>query len=577
MPPMPEAGFTPVGLQPFIVHKVSLTPPAATTWLSDRPRIVDDGGWGGDDSDPAFQLLLHALPRLWERAAGFIGADGIFAGSPVVVDDIVREAVLTDAADRIGPSLPPQGAARAGPVLRPAPTPFSTPSRSPTSTRAFANSASSISPARPGRWCGRTSSGCCCITSRWPDPAARFDDILLTACSDWVNEYSRRVSTIAGLLATFRAPVTKHVPVLAHLMGGLWSLWRDRTEAELWQQVTTPSWLAGLIGVPPRALRFVLGLLSELAIGVIEDHDPRPINRAPVIFSPELVLAGIGIALGAIANNRRLSFVSGWEATARVPEPGTRNTVTTAEVLARQTLSLLIHPGKQQRHAGPVRKLSFTMVPAANTVEPGRLFVAWDGGFQLDEPIGEGVHARIEATGRSFLEQPWGLAKPRGAAGTRLSLSLRFPMSASPLPGLDGAPDAVGGRVVRIRRRADGREHVVRAAPGAERQGGSDQVRAGRRAAAPAAADRRHQPAAGRRGHLVALRRLALRRHRRAGARRGRAAGDGAVARDAVAAGHRSRHHAQPEAGPDHAARTADGGHHHRNPVLQRVQRSACG
>ena len=29
MPPMPEAGFTPVGLQPFIVHKVSLTPPAA--------------------------------------------------------------------------------------------------------------------------------------------------------------------------------------------------------------------------------------------------------------------------------------------------------------------------------------------------------------------------------------------------------------------------------------------------------------------------------------------------------------------------------------------------------------------
>ena len=269
-----------------------------------------------------------------------------------------------------------------------------------------------------------------------PDPAARLDDILLTACSDWVNEYSGLVSTVAGLLATFRAPVTKHVPVLSHLMGGLWSLWRDRTDAETWNQVATPPWLAGLVGIPPRTARFAVGLLSELAIGVIEDHDPRPINNAPVIFSPELVLAGLGIALGAIADNRRLTFVSGWEAPARVPAPGTRNTVTNAEVLARQTMSLLIHPGGQQRHVAPARKLSFTMVPAANTVEPGRLFVAWDGGFQFDEPIGEGVHARIEATGRAFLEQPWGLAKPRGAAGTRLSLSFRFPMSLSPLPGL---------------------------------------------------------------------------------------------------------------------------------------------
>ena len=31
-----------------------------------------------------------------------------------------------------------------------------------------------------------------------PDPAARLDDILLTACSDWVNEYSGLVSTVAG-------------------------------------------------------------------------------------------------------------------------------------------------------------------------------------------------------------------------------------------------------------------------------------------------------------------------------------------------------------------------------------------
>ena len=78
--------------------------------------------------------------------------------------------------------------------------------------------------------------------------------------------------------------------------------------------------------MPPRALRFAAQLLSELAIGVIEDHDPRPINRAPVIFSPELVLAGLGIALGAVLGNRRLTFVSGWDAPARVPAPGTRNT-----------------------------------------------------------------------------------------------------------------------------------------------------------------------------------------------------------------------------------------------------------
>src|SRR4029079_19410646 len=102
LPAMPDTGFTPVGVQPFIVHKVSLTPPAAQTWLTERPRIVADGGWGGDDSDPAFQLLLHGLPGLWQRGAGFIGAEGLFDGSPPVVDDITREAVLNDAADRIG-------------------------------------------------------------------------------------------------------------------------------------------------------------------------------------------------------------------------------------------------------------------------------------------------------------------------------------------------------------------------------------------------------------------------------------------------------------------------------------------
>ncbi len=187
-------------------------------------------------------------------------------------------------------------------------------------------------------------------------------------------------------------------------------------------------------------------MLSELTIGVIEDHDPRPINNAPVIFSPELMLAGLGIALGSITGNRRLTFVSGWEGPARVPAPGTRNTVTTAEVLARQTMSLLIHPGATQRYQLPARKLSFTMVPAANSVEPGRLFAGWDGGLLFEEQLGAGLHARIETEGRGFLEQPWALQTPRGAPGTRLSLKLLYPMTMAPLPGLIGTTDAVGGR-----------------------------------------------------------------------------------------------------------------------------------
>ena len=240
-------------------------------------------------------------------------------------------------------------------------------------------------------------------------------------------------------------------------------------------------------------------------------------------------------------------------------------------------MSLLIHPGDQQRHVAPARKLSFTMVPAANTVEPGRLFVAWDGGFQLDEAIGE-RRARPHRGDRPRLPRAAvgaGDAARRGWARACRS-RCRFPTSLTPAAGADGAPDAVGRRVVGIRRRAHGREPVVRAAPGAERQGGSDRVRAGRRAAAPAAADRRHQPAARRRGHLVALRRMALRRHRRAGQGVAVPPATGQSPATPSQAATRGRHAAQPEAGPDHAARAAPRGHHHGDPVLQRRRRSAC-
>ena len=371
-----------------------------------------------------------------------------------------------------------------------------------------------------------------------PDPAARLDDILLTACSDWVNEYS-------GLRQHRRGPAG-HVPRAGHEARAgavapdgraVVAVARSHRRRDL--EPGDDAAVAGGAARRAAARGALRGRVAERA------GDRRHRGSRPAADQPRAgdLLAGTGAGRHRHRAGRHRQQpppvvrvgVGGDGSRAGAGHAQHRDERRGAGAADDEPAD----PSRQGSSATWGRRGSCRSrwCPRRTRWSRGVSSSAWDGGFQLDEPIGEGVHARIEATGRAFLEQPWGLAKPRGAAGTRLSLSFRFPMSVVAAAGADGAPDAVGGRVVRIRRRAHGRELVVRAAPGAERQGGSDQVRAGRRAAAPAAADRRHQPAAGRRGHLVALRRVALRRHRRAGARCGRAAGDGAVARHAVAGG----------------------------------------
>ncbi len=99
LPPLAETGPSPAGLQPFIIHRFTLAPPAPSTWTAGRPTIVDDGGWGVDTTEPLFHLLVECLPRIWQGAAQFTGA--VFDQLPSVIDTVTREALLTDAAARV--------------------------------------------------------------------------------------------------------------------------------------------------------------------------------------------------------------------------------------------------------------------------------------------------------------------------------------------------------------------------------------------------------------------------------------------------------------------------------------------
>ena len=269
-------------------------------------------------------------------------------------------------------------------------------------------------------------------------PAAVFDDLLLLACSEWVNERSRIVSMIAGILVTFRSPVTKHVPVLAGLLGGLWDLWRNRTSADSWPDPT------GLLSLPPRAVRFVLRLLLEVINNVIQDQEKRP-GGGPPIFVPELVVAAIGAWQG-ISVPKRYTLVSGWEPRATPVAPGTRATARTPEAMARQTLTLIVHPGDRQRFTTPARNVSATMIPPPAVPEQdeteriGSLLIGWDGGLQADEEIGAGLIARFELDGRGFHQVRWGGSRKlvidaRGGASFRATI-LR-PTVVALIPGAD--------------------------------------------------------------------------------------------------------------------------------------------
>ncbi|NTU63553.1 MAG: hypothetical protein HGB05_09140 [Chloroflexi bacterium] len=52
-----------------------------------------------DTTEPAFRLLVECLPRIWQGAAGFVGA--VFDELPPVMDGVTREGLLTDAASRL--------------------------------------------------------------------------------------------------------------------------------------------------------------------------------------------------------------------------------------------------------------------------------------------------------------------------------------------------------------------------------------------------------------------------------------------------------------------------------------------
>ena len=177
---------------------------------------------------------------------------------------------------------------------------------------------------------------------------------------------------------------------------------------------------------------------------VIQDQEKRP-GGGPPIFVPELVVAAIGAWQG-ISVPKRYTLVSGWEARATPVAPGTRATAQTPEAMARQTLTLIVHPGDRQRFTAPARTVSATMVPPPAVPEQdetgrfGSLLIGWDGGLQADEELGAGFVARFELDGRGFHQVRWGGSRKlvidaRGGASFRVSL-LR-PMVVALLPGAD--------------------------------------------------------------------------------------------------------------------------------------------
>lgn len=430
--PLADTGAVPSGLQPFIVHRFSLAPPAPASWEDNRPKIVDDGAWGVDTTEPVVNLLLESLPRIWQGAADFGGA--VFDQLPAVVDEVTREALLTDAASRVSRPFRRRVLRELGPnaLL--------------TDSELDALTGAAIAARFPqvGRWdiekearaLVRPDLERLLALKSATNPLSLFDDLLLLACSDWVNDRSRLVSMIAGILVTFRSPITKQVPVLSGLLSGLWDSWRNHTNVESFKDQP----FAGLLVIIPRAVVFVIELIIEVLIYVIQDHEKRP-GGVPPVFTPELAVAALGISLGQVAPPR-FTFASGWEPRGTPIAPGTRAKGRTPDAMARQTVTMLVHPGDQARFAKPVRNLSLTMVPppplTGDTPTDGSLIVGWDGGLEAEEEIGSGVIARIELDGRGLYQFLWGgLRVPEGRAGGTFRWTFLRPTVLKLIPGAD--------------------------------------------------------------------------------------------------------------------------------------------
>ena len=155
-------------------------------------------------------------------------------------------------------------------------------------------------------------------------------------------------------------------------------------------------------------------------------------------------------------------------------------------------MSLLIHPGEQQRYIAPARKrVVHDGARRPTRWSPVGSSSAGTAASSSKSAIGGGVraaHRSAQAAGSS--SSRGGCAKPRGAAGHDAVAHVPVSDDASgPLPGLEVRLTPSVGVSFGFVGVPTADEPVVRAAPRAERQGGSDQVPAGRRAAAPAAAD----------------------------------------------------------------------------------------
>ncbi len=229
--------------------------------------------------------------------------------------------------------------------------------------------------------------------------------------------------------------------MLAGLLSGLWDLWRNRTLADLFTSTGPTAALTGLISVLPRAAVFLLEMFTEVVNNVIQDQDPRP-EGGPPIITPELALTGVGVWQG-LSLPRRFTFVSGWEPRATPVAPGTRATNRSADTLARQTLSLLIHPAERARFVAPAQKFSVTMLPPPEPDDEsptyGSLLVGYDGSLEAEKEIGQGIIARIELDGRGFHEFLWGGSrgiKGRLGAGTFRQTFLR-PVRFTSVPGIE--------------------------------------------------------------------------------------------------------------------------------------------
>ena len=366
LPPLAETGTTPAGLQPYVIHRIALTPQPPATWNTNRPRVRDDGGWGVDATEPALQLLLHWLPLIWRVAAKHV--DPFWPDLPANLDEPARDALITKAADKIAGTFRRRVLRELGPFA--AMTDAQLDAITEPQIAALANRIGKFEIAKEARALVRPDlERMMNLDSAAADRAAFFDDVLLIACSDWVNERNGLVSLIAGLLATFRSPITRHFPVLAGLLGGLWDRWRFGTNPEYWTPSALPAAIGGLVSLPPRIGAFVREMLSELLIGIIEDHNPRR-EGGPPIFPPELALAVVG-AVFSLKFPKRMTTVSGWEDLAIPVAPGARRGDPSPLTLARQTLSLLVHPGNRARFVAPAQRFSLTLIPPADALSPG--------------------------------------------------------------------------------------------------------------------------------------------------------------------------------------------------------------